>query len=150
MRSALLSIAGALALAAAMWLGSAVTAQESSPVVDVLLPLKLPAVGNLAAVREWKFGRLQEAQMIAGSPDVILRLRSEDGAVHRMIGPAAQLGEMARKSNWMRYDVKSFPTMRDYAERMVAYDVDDNDRLIAMMSLEPIYRDVNRLLRALQ
>lgn len=119
------------------------------PVVGIDLPLKLPAVGNIEAVQQWRFAHIQEVQMIAGSSDVILRLRTGDGVVHRIIGPGPQLSDLARQSNWVRFDTKSFPTARDIDERLIAFDADGSGRLIAMISMEPINRDPNRLRRAL-
>lgn len=149
MKAALASIIAAVTFAIG---ASAVTAGQRSagPVIEMLLPLKLPAVGNIEAVHQWRFGRFQQAEMLATSSDVILLLRTGDGIVHRVIGPGPQLTRLARRSNWMKYTEKSFPTDSDYAERMIAFDVDSNGRLIAMMSLEPVPRDRNRLSRAIR
>jgi hypothetical protein len=73
----------------------------------------------------------------------------KDGTIVRMAGPGPQLAELARQSDWIRFG-KATPTRTEYVERMIAFDMDANQRLIAMISLEPIFRDRNRLRRALR
>ena len=68
----------------------------------------------------------------------------------RVVCPRAPLVDLAWQSGWFSHDAKDRPTRRDYVERMVAIDVDANGRLIAMMSLEPVRRDTNRMRRAIQ
>ncbi|MHC4414676.1 MAG: hypothetical protein ACYS0G_05275 [Planctomycetota bacterium] len=130
-------------------ISTAPAARQGPGVQIVDLPLKLPAVGNLDAVRQWRFGRLQQVQRVGGQPDIVLEIRTGDGNVHRVVGPGPALAELARISNWFD-PVKARPGRSDYVERMIAFDVDGQQRLIAMMSLEPVYRDRNRLRRALQ
>ena len=62
-------------LAATIAITTATVAQQGSAVVSMDLPLKLPAVGNIEKVRQWRFARLQEAQMLAQSTDIRARSR---------------------------------------------------------------------------
>ncbi len=138
----------AAAIVLASGLGSAAAMLQGPVVSQIDLPLKLPAVGNIEAVQQWRFGRIQQVDFVGGSADIILHIRTDDGTVLRMLGPGQQLNELARASQW--YDlVKRQPGREDYVERMIAFDVDSSDRLIAMISLEPVWRDRNRLRRAL-
>lgn len=121
--------------------------QQAGAVVPVELPLKFPAVGNVDAVKQWKFGRLQDVEMTAGT-DVILSIRTALGLV-KVSGPGPQLSELAYRSDWVRTPSRQFPGRSDYAERMIAFDYDPEHRIIAFASLEPIARDPNRLRRAL-
>jgi hypothetical protein len=115
----------------------------------VELPLKLPAVGNVDAVKKWHFGRLQSVEQHGAGPDIVLNIRTADDVVHRIIGPAPPLGELARRSNWMTAPDAARPGRATYVERMIAFDADENGRLIAMMSMEPMNRARSRLRRAL-
>ncbi len=129
---------------------AAQTSRPSSPdasIVWMQIPLKFPVVGNIDAVKQWKFGRLQEVDQTAGS-DIILGIRTNLGYI-RVIGPGPQLSDLAFKSNWVRSPARAFPGRSDYAERMIAFDYDANHRLIALASLEPLPRDRNRLRRAI-
>ncbi|MHC4219625.1 MAG: hypothetical protein ACYSU7_14375 [Planctomycetota bacterium] len=120
-----------------------------SPTIALIdLPLKLPAVGNLGAVRQWRFGRLQSVETRGAGGDRVLTIRTGDGTVLRMAGPGPQLGELARISEWVRFNSNA-PIRGEYVERMIAFDMDEQQRLIAMISLEPVFRDPNRLRRAL-
>ncbi|MHC4947299.1 MAG: hypothetical protein ACYTG1_03430 [Planctomycetota bacterium] len=126
-------------------------AQATRPATDVRmvdLPFQLPAIGNLDAVEQWVPGRIQSVEQIGDAPDVILELRTIDGGVHRVVAPRA-LVELAAASRWFDPGVKSRPGRADFAERMVAFDVDQDRRLIAMISLEPMDRDRRRLRRAI-
>jgi hypothetical protein len=138
----------AVALAFAAGIGTAQTARPPTTISLVDLPLKLPAVGNLGAVRQWRFGRLQSVETRGGQGDVVLTIRTGDGTVLRIGGPGPQLGELARASEWVRF-ASNAPIRSEYVERMIAFDVDEQQRVIAVISLEPIFRDPNRLRRAL-
>lgn len=129
---------------------AAQTSRPSSPdasIVWMQIPLKFPVVGNIDAVKQWKFGRLQEVDQIAGN-DIILGIRTNQGYI-RVVGPGPQLSDLAFRSNWVRTPARAFPGRSDYAERMIAFDYDANHRLIALASLEPLARDRNRLRRAI-
>ncbi|MHC4080588.1 MAG: hypothetical protein ACYS15_08770 [Planctomycetota bacterium] len=139
-------IVAALAFAAGISAGQ--TSRPGSPVTLVDLPLKLPAVGNLGAVRQWRFGRLQSVEQIGGQGDLVLSIRTKDGTVLRMGAPGPALLELARDSEWIRFG-RATPGRTEYVERMIAFDVDANQRLIAIISMEPVFRDRNRLRRAL-
>ncbi len=123
--------------------------QSAKTVQAVALPIEFPAVGNLEAVRSWHFARIEDVEGIAGQGDITLRLRNAKGEIVTVIGPRLPLRELAFESGWVRSELKTTLTRNDYAERMVAVDVDDNGRLIAMASLEPLARDRNKLRRAL-
>ncbi len=140
-----LTTAGLVLLAA---ISATLAAGQSSPVTLVQLPLRLPAVGNLDAVRQWRFGRIQSTELAGDSPDVRIEIRTLNGSVIRLVGPRRELVELARRTNWVNRS-KSRPTRQDYIERMIALVVDSQQRLIAMMSLEPMDGDRNRLRRAL-
>ncbi len=129
-------------------ISATLAAGQSSPVTLVQLPLKLPAVGNLDAVRQWHFGRIQSTELAGDHPDVRIEIRTLNGSVIKVVGPRRELVELARRTNWLSRS-KARPTRQDYIERMIAFDVDSQQRLIAMMSLEPMDRDKNRLRRAL-
>ncbi len=141
-------ILAALILCGAVAFAAAQASRPARAVVGIELPLKVPAVGNIEAVRQWRFGRLQDAEMTAGN-DVRLRIMVADGSVLQLVGPGPALSELAFQSNWVRSPSRSFPGRSDTAERMIAFDYDENRRIIAMASLEPIARDPNRLRRAL-
>jgi hypothetical protein len=136
------------ALAFAAGVGAGQTSGPVSPVTMVDLPLQLPAVGNLDAVRQWRFGRIQSVERMGAGGDIVLSIRTKDGTVLRMGGPGPALVQLAQESEWIRFG-KATPSRTEYVERMIAFDVDANQRLIAMISLEPVFRDQNRLRRAL-
>ena len=113
------------------------------------LPLELPAIGNVAAVKQWRFGRIESVTQTGGSDDVRIKIRIESGDVLETIGPRV-LGDLARASNWTVPDTGNTQLVRaDYVERMIAFDVDDSGRIIAMISMEPMDRDRQRLARGL-
>ena len=112
------------------------------------LPLKFPAVGNIDAVKTWRFGRIQQATRAGNNPDISIDIRLANNSVITVIGPAAQLRELARQSEWFD-PVKQRPGSGDYVERQIAFGVDAQGRIIALASLEPSRRDHNRLRRAL-
>jgi hypothetical protein len=120
---------------------------DPTQVVQMQLTLDLPAVGNIDGVKRWRFGRLQDVQSIVEGGDVTLVIRTPGGEVLRVPGPAAPLDALARASKWVGNDARSRPTQTDFAERMIAFDVDASGRLIAMMSLEPMERSRRRLER---
>jgi hypothetical protein len=149
MKSPLVIVIATLALAVGVGLGTALATQPANPesVRLVSLPLKLPAVGNVDAVRQWRFGRLESVVQAAGQEDIEMRIRTADGVVHSIFGPGPPLSDLARASNWFDLS-KPRPGRNDYVERMIAFDVDGNGRLIAAMSLEPLSRSQARLRRA--
>ena len=145
-------LAGAAAVIASIVM--VVTAAQPGPpaatapaIVSMELPLKFPVVGNVAAVRQWRFGRLQDVEQTSGT-DIILGIRTNQGLV-RVVGPGPQLSDLAFQSDWVRTPTRSFPGRSDFAERMIAFDFDANNRIIALASLEPVFRDRNRLRRAI-
>ena len=111
------------------------------------LPMKFPAVGNIDAVKTWRFGRIQQATRAGNNPDITIDIRLANNSVVTVIGPAAQLRELARQSEWLD-PVKQRPGSADYVERQSAVDGDAQGRIIARASLEPTRRDHNRLRRA--
>jgi hypothetical protein len=140
-------IVAAVVVGGVLGLSAAQTSQPAGAVVGVELPLKFPAVGNIDAVKQWKFGRLQDVEQTAGT-DIILGIRTDQGLI-KVVGPGPQLSELAFRSNWVRTPTRSFPGRSDFAERMIAFDYDPQNRIIALASLEPIFRDRNRLRRAI-
>jgi hypothetical protein len=141
-------VAMALAFTAGFAVAQNVRPQPTVQLVNLPPTLKLPAVGNIGAVRQWKFGRLQSVETRGATGDVVLTVRTGDGTVIRIVGPRQELRELALASEFVRF-ASNAPIRAEYAERMVAYDVDENGRLIAVISLEPVFRDPNRLRRAL-
>ncbi len=113
------------------------------------LPLELPAVGNVDAVRQWRFGRVQQVERRGGSDDIVISIRTADGRVHRIVGPREPLAVLGRRCGWIAGDINRIAGRAHYVERMVAFDADADNRVIAVISLEPFDRDRNRLLRAL-
>ena len=130
-----------------MVLAAAQPATAPGAIVSMELPLKFPVVGNVAAVKQWRFGRLQDVEQTSGT-DIILGIRTNQGLV-RVVGPGPQLSDLAFRSDWVRTPTRSFPGRSDFAERMIAFDFDANNRIIALASLEPVFRDRNRLRRAI-
>jgi hypothetical protein len=139
-----------LSLASAA-LGALAAHQATQPetVHRTTLPLQFPVVGNVDAVKQWRFGRLERVDDIAGEPNVMLFIRIADGTVLQMRGPSAPLDDLARQSDWLTSPGRQSPGRTDYVERMVAFDVDANGVLIAAASLEPINRNRSRLRRVL-
>lgn len=113
------------------------------------LPLEFPVVGNVDLVKQWRFGRLERVEDIAGEANVTLFIRIEDGTVLQIRGPAAPLDDLARQSDWLTSPMRQSPGRADYVERMVAFDFDGNNVLIAAASLEPMNRNRSRLRRVL-
>ena len=60
-----------LTAAAGFAVGQTAPRLDSSPVTLATLPLKLPAVGHLEAVDEWRFGRVQRIERRTGSADIL-------------------------------------------------------------------------------
>jgi hypothetical protein len=129
-------------------LGLAGSAQDPNVPRLIQLPVKFPAVGNIDAVNTWRLGRVQQAVRAGNSPDVTIDIRVENGSVLTVVGPAEQLRELARRSEWFD-PARQRPGAQDYVERQIAFDVDENGRIIAVASLEPMHRDRNRLRRAI-
>ena len=124
--------------------------QAPNEVVRVKMPLDLPGIGNINAAKHWRFGRIESVVQVGAADDVKINIRIADGTVLEVIGPRV-LSDLARASNWVSAEPsKEQLTRSDYVERMVAFDVDDANRIIAMISMEPIERDRRRLLRGLQ
>ncbi len=123
--------------------------RPSSGQTMIQLPVQLPAVGNVDAVRQWRLGRLQQIERRGGSEDIVIHLRTADGRVHRIIGPREPLATLGRRCRWIDSDFRVVAGRAGYVERMVAFDVDEDGRLIAAISLEPFDRNNNRLRRAL-
>ncbi len=141
------TIAAALLIVACCGAVAAQQARQADPVVEIPLPLKFPAVGNIDKVVQWRFGRLEDVSR-SGQGDISMRIRMADRTV-TVTGPGPQLADLAWRSNWVRTQSKTVPSSSDYVERMIAFDYDPSMRVIAMASLEPLDRDRSRLRRAL-
>jgi hypothetical protein len=150
MRISMILIASVLGIAA---IAATLLAQQAAPpsksVTQINVPLKFPAVGNLEAVKKWRFGRLERVDRTSNPEDILLYIRTGDEVVHQIIGPAKPLAELARQSNWITTETKTQASRADYIERMIAFDVDENGRLIALASLEPLMRSRSKLRRAM-
>ncbi len=130
--------------------GTTLAARQDSPVHMMKLPLKLPAVGNTDLVKNWRFGRVEQVEERAGQTDIMVTIRTQDGQTHRVVGPGPELAELARASDWVASPDRATPGRADFVERMIAFDVDEEQRIIAVISLEPINRSRTRLARGLR
>ena len=81
--------------------------------------------------------------------DILIDVRLASGEVTRVVGPREPLANLGRSCGWVRTETKTVAGRADYVERMIALDVDENNRIIAVMSLEPFNRDRARLRRVL-
>ena len=125
------------------------TQPASTEVRMMKLPLDLPSIGNVSAVKQWRFGRIESVVQTGASDDVKINIRIQSGEVLQTVGPRV-LGDLARASNWTVPETGNTHLVRaDYVERMIAFDVDDSGRIIAMISMEPMDRDRQRLARGL-
>src|SRR5262245_42519392 len=82
--------------------GASIFAQATRPtaaheVVNVTLPLDLPAIGNIKAATNWRFGRIESVVQVGRGDDVKINIRTEDGTVLETIGPRV-LSALARAS----------------------------------------------------
>ena len=97
-------------------------------------------------------GVLRNVELI---PNLLVRVSGRDEAQHDDFGWCQGLiihvlGDLARASNWVVPETGNTQLVRaDYVERMVAFDVDADNRIIAMISMEPMDRDRRRLARGL-
>lgn len=143
-----------IAIAITAWSVRPTTGQTTRPagptpvVQQVQLPLTLPAIGNVEAVRQWHFGRIERVERDPQSSDMFLTIRIADGRTHRLAVPGDPLVQLARQCGWLDTPQQGFTSSSDAAERMIAFDADSNSRIIALMSLEPIGRDKSKMRRA--
>jgi hypothetical protein len=123
--------------------------KSPNTVTRIDLPLQVPAVGNLDAVKTWRFGRIESVVRTVDQTDIVLTIRIASGEVLTITAPGPPLADLALASDWVRFaDSKTMVGRSDYVERMIAFDVDETGRLIAMASLEPINRNERRMRRA--
>jgi hypothetical protein len=112
------------------------------------LSFRLPAIGNIEAVKTWEYGRIASMSR-RGADDVLLTIRDKSGQTRQVVCPAAPFADLARVSNWMTDSGQSaagqLPTTRDCIERMVAFSADNTDRVIGLASLEPLPRRGRRI-----
>ncbi len=113
------------------------------------LPLDLPAVGNIDAVRQWRLARIEQIERRGDTDDIRIRIRLADGRVDWVVGPRAELAALGRACGWVRTESQTVAGRADYVERLVALDADQTGRVIAVISMEPFDRDRSRLRRAL-
>lgn len=107
---------------------------------------RLPAIGNVDLVTSWEYGRIARVEQ-SRADELILELRSAAGDTVKAVCPYDPFMELARVSQWLRGSGQTLGA-RVYVERMVAYDVDDTGRIVALVSLEPIPRDGRSIARA--
>jgi len=140
-------VLAALASLAAVTLGLAPRPMQAPPppgaVAWIEKTFRLPAIGNIDAVKAWKYGRIERMSRM-GDRDAILEIRDAQGATRRVLCPHGPFVELARVSNWFTSG-QAQPSARDFVERMVAFDFDENDRIIALASLEPLPRNARRI-----
>ena len=112
------------------------------------LPVPLPAVGNVEAVRKWRFARIERIDRNRTDADMAITVRFADGTTRQVVGPRDPLAQLGQACGWLRVETQTVAGRADFVERMVALDVDENNRIIAIMSMEPFDRDRARLRRA--
>ena len=76
-----------------------------------------------------------------------MEIRDGGGREHRVWCPRIPFEALAVESNWSA-NTNQFPTRKEWIERMVAFDFDQDDHIIAIVSLEPLPRDTKRIARA--
>ena len=151
--NAVKTIIVALTAVAIVWEFAPGQQQEPPPpppgaVQLVDMPLKIPAVGNLAAVKTWRYGRLESVEQRSGEDDLLLNIRVADETVLRVVAPRQPLRHLAWKSDWIKHKDADTVPRKAYVERMIVFDVDETGRLIAMASMETINRNERRMARA--
>lgn len=149
-----LAMVAGIALLATALLSSASAQSTSQPsrnpdgITMMRPPMEFPAIGNIDAVKQWRLGRIERLERRAGSDDVLCEIRTVDNRVHKVVVPREPIGYLARQCGWLSTPTQTFASRSDYVERMIAFDVDGNGRIIAVMSLEPFGRNQARLRRA--
>jgi len=124
------------------------TTRSVSGIKPVKLPVPLPTVGNIDAVKKWKFGRIEQISRNPADADITIRVRIANGQTADIVGPRQALSTLARSCGWVATETQTVAGRSDYVERMIAFDVDETGRFIAVMSMEPFNRDRARLRRA--
>ena len=145
-----LGLVAGFAVLAATTLGGASGQARSQPggITMIKPAMEFPAIGNIDAVKQWRVGRIERIERRTGTDDVAIDIRTADEQVHRVIGPREPLAFLVRRCGWVSSSTQTFASRSDYVERMVAFDVDSNGRIIAVMSLEPFARSTSRMRRA--
>ena len=146
MKTSFIAAAAAVIVAAAV--GFAAGQSTESGLHRMKLPLELPAVGNIDAVKNWRFARVEQIERSTG-PDIRLRLRLADGRTVQVVGPSEQLSALGRACGWVTTETQTVAGRSDYVERLIAFDADETGRIIAVISMEPFNRDRTRLRRVL-
>jgi hypothetical protein len=151
------AVAASLAIAVTLTAMSQTTNPQAPPsqspgtVTMIDLPVKVPAVGNLGAVKTWRLGRIESIERSQNEGEILLNIRVKNGDVLKIVAPGPPLADFAVASDWVKHaDAKSLPGRKDWVERMIAFDVDETGRLIAMASLEPLNRNERRMWRAFE
>ena len=145
MRIAVIAAIVVVAAAAGFALGQ--TTQPNTGLQRMRLPLDLPAVGNIDAVRKWRIARIESIERSTGD-DIRIQIRLANGQVERVVGPRQQLAALGRACGWVRDPNQTVAGRADYVERLIALDVDQTGRIIAVISMEPFNRNRRRLERA--
>ena len=135
----------ALAIAGTHFVAAA-TQDETGSGKWVKLSLRLPTIGNVEEVSNWKYGRLVNLTYI-GDNDVALTIRTAKGSVQSVICPKLPFHALAQVSSWMRPSDTSDTSVsaNEYTERMVAFTADETGSVIAMVSLEPLPRNGKKI-----
>jgi hypothetical protein len=141
-------IAAVVLAAAAAGFAVGQTTGNIAGIKPVKLPVPLPAVGNIDAVKKWRFGRVEQISRNSIDGDITIRVRIANGQTADIVGPRQALSSLARSCGWVATETQTVAGRSDYVERMIAFDVDDAGRFIAVMSMEPFNRDRARLRRA--
>jgi hypothetical protein len=137
----------AIAVAVAAAGGFAFGQASGQSIRGIKLPIEFPAVGNIDAVKQWRLARIEEIRRHPNSPDLELRLRLANGRTVEVIGPHEPLAALGRGCGWVTTETQTVAGRDSYVERMIAFDADQNSRIIAIASLEPFNRDRTRLRR---
>ena len=149
-----LGVVAGMAVLATVVLGRASAQTTTQPargpggITMIQPPMEFPAIGNIDAVREWKLGRVDRLERRSGTDDVLVDIRTADDQVHQVIAPREPVAFLLRQCGWLSTPTQTFASQSDYVERMIAFDVDADGRLIAIMSLEPFGRNQARMRRA--
>ncbi|MFG0283372.1 MAG: hypothetical protein ACF8R7_03025 [Phycisphaerales bacterium JB039] len=144
-------------LTALLVTGVAVTAgytqqQQQQPaqaaVKMVKLPVELPSVGDVDRAARWQFGRIDQITA-RGADELTIRVRTEAAQDIDLTISRAPFVALAQASGWISENPQNVTGRSEYAERLLAFGLDDGGRVVAAISMEPFDRNRARLRRAI-
>ena len=136
------------ALSAGLAVGGIHVQPEQDRVTMTKLPMDLPSIGDVQAVTRWQFGRVDRIQR-RGASEITISIRIKSGDTVDVTGRRELFRELAQKCGWVTGDMRNVAGRSEYAERMIAFGIDDNGGMVAIISMEPFNRDRSRLRRAI-